>query len=208
MTKSVDHDGQSEPAALDPRVQYLFEVEILDQWQFIRRAGNVLDHELGKEDWANLDSGAFWFAIEAMLGALANISKVFFPMRRASAQVEQRCKLMREAFGVPDDSILKDRAIRDAFQHFDERIERWDRQSLRHNVISRVLGPAGSVSADIGDTFRHYDPATAVISVMGREQLNLKGLYDEVGGVIERVAAYHERVPWAERHALAEDDSD
>jgi hypothetical protein len=69
------------------------------------------------------DQETFWFGMDAGLGALGNISKILLPPGPRS-QTQRRGRQLRAAFGV---------ALRDAFEHFDERIDRWFRQSPRRN---------------------------------------------------------------------------
>ena len=78
----------TDPLALDPRLQYIFESEVLKQWAFTIRSVAMMNDALRRTD---LD--AFWFAMDAALGALANISKVFFPPgnRLQASAADSRC---------------------------------------------------------------------------------------------------------------------
>jgi hypothetical protein len=42
--------------------------------------------------------------------------------------------------------------------------------------------------------------------VMGREELNVGAMFDEMLPVVQRVAEYHEQVPWPVRRASAAND--
>jgi hypothetical protein len=98
MSEPLNPVEQDPGRTLDPRVQFLFEAEVLQQWRFAVRAGAILDVEVGKE---SMDWEAYWFAIDSMLGALANISKVFFPpaSQRASQSVMGREQLNLKTLG-------------------------------------------------------------------------------------------------------------
>jgi hypothetical protein len=101
---------------------------------------------------------------------------------------------MREAFSVPDDSLLKERALRDAFEHFDERIDQWFRDNQARNFADRIVAPPGGVvlgGLRPEDFMRHFDPTTNVVSVLG-DALDLQALVQEVGEVVERVSQEHE----------------
>jgi hypothetical protein len=131
--------------------------------------------------------------MDATLGALANISKVFFPPSNRS-QAKRRGRQMREAFGVHDNSLLKERALRDAFEHFDERIDRWFQHSKDRAFADRNISPPGGmVIGGMGpaDFLRHFDPTTNVVSVLG-DSLDLQALVQEVETLVERVARRHE----------------
>lgn len=69
----------------------------------------------------------------AFLVHAANASKLLWPSSsrgrgRHPYSVEDRTRragAMREALGIPEDSPLQSRALRDHFEHFDERLEVW-----------------------------------------------------------------------------------
>jgi hypothetical protein len=87
---------------------------------------------------------------------------------------------MREAFGIRDESLMKERASRDSFEHVDERIDRWFRDSQRHNFLDRVISVPGAIEgADPGDYLRHFDPQANVVSVLG-DAFDLQALVHEV----------------------------
>jgi hypothetical protein len=101
---------------------------------------------------------------------------------------------MREAFGVHDNSLLKERALRDAFEHFDERIDRWFQHSKDRAFADRNISPPGGmVIGGMGpaDFMRHFDPTTNVVSVLG-DSLDLQALVQEVETLVDRVAQQHE----------------
>jgi hypothetical protein len=140
MTNHAAAKSQSNPLALDPLLQYRFEAEVLHQWDFVTGALDLMNAALRNQ--ASME--AFWFGLDAALGALANISKIFFPARDRS-QAKRRGRQMREAFGVQDDSLMKGRALRDAFEHFDERIDRWFRDTQRRNFADRIIAAPGEI---------------------------------------------------------------
>jgi hypothetical protein len=187
MPDHADAANQTDLLALDPRLQYIFESEVLQQWTFTIRSVTVMNDALQRAD---LD--AFWFAMDATLGALANISKVFFPPSTRS-QAKRRGRQMRETFGVQDNSLLKERALRDAFEHFDERIDQWFQHNRDRAFADRNVAPAGAIAVGLGpmDFMRHFDPTTNVVSVLG-DSLDLQALVQEVETLVERVAQQHE----------------
>jgi hypothetical protein len=188
MPDYADSANQTDLLALDPRLQHIFESEVLKQWAFTIRSVAMMNNALQRAD---LD--AFWFAMDTALGALANISKVFFPPSTRS-QAKRRGRQMREAYGVQDNSLLKERALRDAFEHFDERIDRWFQHNKDRPFADRnVTPPGGIVIGGMGpaDFMRHFDPTTNVVSVLG-DALDLQALVQEVEALVGRVAQQHE----------------
>jgi hypothetical protein len=173
---------------LDPRLQRLFEREVLHQWEFAAASLRLLKEGLQESGAGDPDGMAkFWFALDAALGALGNISKVFFPASHAPEETRRRCGILRRKFDVADDALLGNRELRNAFEHFDERIDQWYRTSKRRNFLDRSIGPKSAIQGvDPGDYMRWFDPSTMTLSVMG-EELELPELVAEVESLLERV---------------------
>jgi hypothetical protein len=74
-----DKNVTDDQEPLDPQLAWLFEGEVLHQWGFATRALAAMNHQLQHPG----DMDAFWFAMDAALGALGNLSKIFFPTRSA-----------------------------------------------------------------------------------------------------------------------------
>jgi hypothetical protein len=140
---------------LDPRLMEVFEREILHQWDFMRIAADALNQELSQE----VPAPMFWFALHAMLSALGNISKIFWPSGRPDASTVRRCELLRQEYAVSDSSLLGDRTVRNDLEHLDERIDKWWATSERHNLADRIVGPIqGSIAGlDPDDYLRWFD---------------------------------------------------
>jgi hypothetical protein len=196
MSEQVETVTGPAAPALHAQLAYMFEGEVLKQWDFAVRAFAIMNAALQQHDQAS-----FWFGMDAALGALGNISKIFFPPGTRS-QTQRRGRQLRTAFGVADNSLLQNRALRDAFEHFDERIDQWFRQSPRRNFADRLIGPAGMIQGiDTEDMFRHFNPDTRAVSVVG-DELDLQALVDEVQALVGRVAELH-KADWWDRGASA-----
>jgi hypothetical protein len=63
-------------------------------------------------------------SIHEALSHTAALSRFFWPSRDKGIH-EARAKKLRHAFNVKGDSPLKDRALRDALEHFDERLDKF-----------------------------------------------------------------------------------
>lgn len=68
-----------------------------------------------------------WGSTQGVLIAAANVGKVLFPLesRRTKKLTPTRGDDIRARLGVPQDSPLANRDLRDAFEHFDEKVEQW-----------------------------------------------------------------------------------
>jgi hypothetical protein len=105
----IKHD---EPT-LKPLVEMALISEIALQAKLAKMAGkNLSDASSSVECWA---------AIQSILSASANISRILWPASRRKARGVYLRKLLR----VEENHFLADRCIRNSFEHYDERIEDW-----------------------------------------------------------------------------------
>ncbi|MDP9256977.1 MAG: hypothetical protein M3Q31_10535 [Actinomycetota bacterium] len=107
-----------------------------------------------------------WIAIQNILGAAANISKALWGQGGKFAKEREP---LRASLQVDDTSPLRNVAMRNHFEHFDERIDKWWDTSESHNLLDRSIMPPSAVEglADI-EMFRVFDPSTADIVFWGQ----------------------------------------
>jgi len=121
-----------------------------------------MDHFLGEGH-----SIAFWASVQYLLTSTANISKSLWGQ---SGKLRVEREPLRRSLEVPDDSPLEATDLRNDLEHIDERLDRWYARSTSHNYIDANIGPAGSiVGIARANIFRHYDPATGVVTFWGRD---------------------------------------
>lgn len=92
-------------------------------------AGERLDDDTWRETlWARGDFQAKYFsALEAFLAGWARLSLLLFPVGGKDQDAEfreNRGSALRDALRVDGGSVLEDRGPRDAWMHFDERLDR------------------------------------------------------------------------------------
>ena len=93
------------------------------------------------------DMDRIWCAAQGFLVAAANVSKLLW----GSGQSEpDGRKALRQTLGVPDESPLASRTMRNHFEHFDERLESWVESSTGMFVDSNVMSgrPIGGVPSE------------------------------------------------------------
>ena len=140
----------------------VFQRQVADQCRYFMMAGDQIDKSL-----AEGGSDPFWYALQNMLTAAANISKVLWG---ASGKLAEERRPVRESLQVPEDSPLQSTDLRNHFEHFDERIDRWWAESPAHNYIDLIMGPPNMMVVEPHiplDFFRHYDPQTAIARFWG-----------------------------------------
>lgn len=167
-----------------------FEYEILHQWSIATRSVSMMNEFLAGR---SADTELFWFGVDAALGALGNISKVFFPGEKSGSRSVRRGDYMRRKYGLTEQSLLNSRKARNGFEHFDERLDKWFSGSKRKNFVDLNISPSGGISGvDSGDFARNYEIDSHTITVFGHS-LDFQALYREAEGLIEQIILNHRR---------------
>jgi hypothetical protein len=150
----------------------VFQRQIHLQCQAVLVAAHDLESSMVTRDMPRM-----WIAVQALLGAAANISKALWGQGGKLAEPRQT---LRESLGVKDDSPLKEVVFRNHFEHYDERLDRWWDESPNHNHLdmSVISGENAIVGLADGDMFRVLDPEHGEIVFWG-ERFNLGHLIQE-----------------------------
>jgi hypothetical protein len=102
---------------------------------------------------------AFWRAAQALVVSAANVSKALWG---AGGKYTEERRPLRESLDVADDSPFRPTRFRNHFEHFDERLDTWWRESTNHNIAVANIGARGSSigGLEVKEMFRQYDPDT------------------------------------------------
>ena len=106
-----------------------------------------------------------WRHLETILIASANLSKIFWG-NFSESRIRER-EPVRTVLGVPDDSPLRDRGIRNDFEHFDQRLIDHFAPGKPRLYLGRNIGSHDAVMIEghhVTDRFQHYDPTTGVVT--------------------------------------------
>jgi hypothetical protein len=98
-------------------LEMAFVGEIVLQTKIAKKAAERL--ELAND---NLDNIEVWGAIQSILVATGNVSKILWPTAKAN---QKRGEMLRQILGVKIDSLLSERTFRNHFEHYDSRIEEY-----------------------------------------------------------------------------------
>ena len=101
---------------------YLWEIE--EQCRYALRAWKEV-----QDPHADVDTEP-WYSIQALLVAVANVSKFLWPTKKNSLE---RGKELREALSIEDDHPFNSRNMRNRFEHFDERLDSWIASGKGHH---------------------------------------------------------------------------
>jgi len=161
---------------MDDRLIKLFQMEIKNQCEFALHSIESIN-KLMMPPLAKFDSNQVWFYIQSFLNSTANVSKLLFGTKE---KVSAARKPLRDSLNVSDDSIIKIRDMRNHFEHFDERIEKWNKTSVRHNFADQLIGPTDMIPGlEQNDYFRHFDTSKKAIRFNGEEYL-IQPIVDEL----------------------------
>ncbi|HLB22026.1 MAG TPA: hypothetical protein VK605_07925 [Solirubrobacteraceae bacterium] len=140
----------------------------------------------------DLTAGA-WFALQNLLVAAANLSKLLWG---SSGKREVERKALRDSVGVDNTSALKSLDIRNDFEHFDERIEDWYVRQGKSGYVGRNIGGGIHIENEgEGRRFGEYDPSTGMV-IFWTNSAHLPAVIGEVRRIIPLVEAGVAKNPW------------
>ena len=98
----------------------------------------------------------------------ASLSRYFWPIRKGH---EARALALREAFSVGDSCPLLSRDLRNALEHFDERLDTYLASGIVGQVFPEYVGPKPADDGAIGHFFRAYFIDLGVFRLLDEEFL-------------------------------------
>jgi hypothetical protein len=124
-----------------------------------------------------------WYAIQGILVSSANISKCCWGApregRQARKRVEKERTPLRRFLRVTEESALRNRAVRNAFEHIDEPLAAL---RFRDRYVGRNVGPPTAFPRSKTPRFAHFNPASGWITIAG-DRVKLDPLLREVARV-------------------------
>lgn len=121
------------------------------------------------------------------------LSRFFWPVKKENRLSLARGKRLRDAFGLNETSALKWRKLRNAFEHFDEDLDRF---LLNDRAGCFFPGPIvdDHALADeaIGHIFKLVDPKVGVCVLLG-EKFEFRPIRSEVQRILSRAIEMDER---------------
>lgn len=143
--------------------------------------------EMAGENLSNASTSfEYWGAIQSILSASANVSKILWPRKKRKVRGEY----LRKLLNIDEEHLLSDRSIRNSFEHYDERIEDWFEEhdagvyrdlALEAHVPSLLMPPKFS--------HRSYDQYTHDLKFRD-EKINLQELLSELTKLKEKCRSF------------------
>ena len=133
-----------------------------------------------------------WLSLQTMVLAVGNLSKLLWG---SGGRRSDEREPIREAIGVRDEALLSRTAMRNSFEHWDERVERWFRENPDRHFVDVLIGPARPHVPGLDDTmvFRQFNPETGEMTFWG-ESLNLRQALKEAQELVAPVNRELERI--------------
>lgn len=132
---------------------------------------------------AGADDAAIFALVQEALAHAGALSRFFWPMRQGGAHAQARGDKLREAFDLTDASPLKERRLRNAFEHFDEHLDRF---LLVHDAGTFFPNPrvGDHTLADepTDKIFKLVDPSAGICVLLGE-----KFAYGPIRAEVDRV---------------------
>lgn len=185
---------------MDRQLLRIFQSELALQCQFVLLGAANLNAALVGE----ISHMRVWLALQEILVAAANISKLLWGSRtgRETERMKREAtrQPLRESVGISDDSCLRSPALRNDFEHFDERIEAWVKKDPQRIYIGRSIGPPQSIVIEGGipeQRFGNFDPSTAMATFWDTEA-SIQDIVTEVQQIFPILQRELQRPPWTE----------
>jgi len=125
----------------------------------------------------NFDQIEVWSSIQSILVAAGNVSKILWPQEKKYAV---RGKRLRELLKVDDTNMLSDRSLRNHFEHYDDRIEKWFKGKSSAVYSDLAIDPLKSMRRNFPTNHhRAYDPLTQTLTFRG-ESFDLAAVLKEL----------------------------
>lgn len=187
---------------MDTSLLRIFQLQIRDQCTFLLFAAQELEDAMRDLNASEqgFDSASrteifdrIFYAIQNLLNAGANISKILWGQKGRFSKERQR---LRESIGVSDESQLRQVTMRNHFEHMDERIDRWWVESPNKNHIDKHIGSIrGFEGSNSKDVFRMFNPDTAEV-IFWSEKFNIQNLVTEAKAILPKAETEWMKPHW------------
>jgi hypothetical protein len=133
-----------------------------------------------------------WAALQSILVSSANISKFLWGSGRNKPKLEAERKPLRDLLAVDDSSALNSTDLRNDFEHFDERIEKWASGPASWAYAARIIGPSNFEAIGGEDTlptpiaFGRFYTDTGIVKFWDNE-IDLRAVVQAIRELYQRL---------------------
>ena len=143
------------------------------------RVSDVLD-AIEDKNWDEiremLDSQSLLDELQNIVLQGAALSRYFWPVR---PEYVARGEQLRNGIGLAENSALKSRSLRNALEHFDERLDVYLNQGIVGRILPQYVGPAPQKEQVPYHLFRGFFLDTGEFTLLG-EKYDMQPLVEEI----------------------------
>jgi len=125
----------------------------------------------------------FLAELQSLVVHAAALSRYFWPVGKDH---RWRGSELREVFGIADDNPLRSRELRNAIEHFDERLDRYLADGIVGYILPEYIGPTIKKDGVPAHIFRAYYVETARFQLLG-DTHEIQPIASEVGKIYSRL---------------------
>jgi len=126
----------------------------------------TLPEESTLDDWQQLPTRSILNELQNMILQAASLSRYFWPVRKGN---EARGAKLREIFAIDETNPLFNRDIRNATEHFDERLDKYLATEIVGFVFPEYVGMKPLDEECVGHFFRAYFVDTVTFRLLDEE---------------------------------------
>ncbi len=116
------------------------------------------------------DAHSTFASIQEALTHAAALSRFFWPVGKKNRLAQARGKRLREVFAMNDDSALRFRDLRNAFEHYDENLDRYLLEDNSGYFFPTPLIDNHELADEaLGNIFKLVDPNGGICVLLGRK---------------------------------------
>lgn len=114
---------------------------------------------------------AFWYYASSFLSSTANVSKLLGGNKEGTIYSQR--KIIRDYFNLEnDDLMIHFREVRNAFDHYDSRIDKWAENVPQRIYITNAIASKEDIEVQgmsPDNYMRFFNPKTGILSVLTAE---------------------------------------
>ena len=179
---------------MDERFIEIYRRYIAEQCELVILGASTTDYHL-KHDSSEAGEERYeliWAGIQMVLTGDANLHKALWGGGRSSAAKSEERRPIREDLGIEATPAISDIAVRNSFEHFDERLFAWYNDSPGHFIDRCIYSQGGIVFQDVDgneinvEAMRRFDPQTGIVWFRN-EKFYGRDVIEEVKTILEAV---------------------
>jgi len=167
---------------MDDHLFSVFKSELISQCELGRAGSELFDAEIKAHiEGRTRNQDGLWFILQGIVAVAGDAAKLLWGK---GTNTEPEREALREIAEVSANSPLRSRKVRNAFAHFDERIEKWYEEGDTNAYASRIIGQHEFPPQK--SRFGHWDPQTGTI-IFREDSVSVPDLLAELERILSKL---------------------